>query len=160
MTTARVTTQQQYPARAAVRTFLQTWLPQLLIALVVIPSVVQIIVDEANKHGVVLPDWLGLALAGILTGCALVSAVLARIMAIPAVDAWLKNFRISSSPFSSTRPVLNYSTNDRVLLNDGTIVTIASAILNPGAAAASYEHFDERGNHGVAHESDIVRRVE
>jgi hypothetical protein len=160
MTTARVTTQQQYPARATARTFLQTWIPQLLTALLVIPAVVQIIVDEVNKHGVVLPDWLGLALAGILTGCALISAVLARIMAIPAVDAWLKTFRISSSPFSSTRPVLNYSTNDRVLLNDGTTVTITAAILDPGAAAASYEFFDEHGNHGVAHESDVVRHVE
>lgn len=98
MTTTRVTTQQQHPARAAARTFVQTWLPQLLTALVVIPAIVQIVVDEVNKHGVVLPDWLGLALAGVLTVCALVSAALARIMAIPAVDAWLRHVGMSSAP--------------------------------------------------------------
>lgn len=97
-TTAIVSSQSAFPGRATVRTFIQTWLPQVLAALVVLPLVVQAIVDEVNRHGVVLPDWLGLALGGILTACAVVSAILARIMAIPAVDAWLSHFRLSSTP--------------------------------------------------------------
>lgn len=96
--TTIVSSQSAFPTRATVRTFVQSWLPQVLTALVVIPAVVQIILDEVAKRGVVLPDWLGLVLAGILTLCAIVSAVLARIMAIPAVDAWLRRIGLSSTP--------------------------------------------------------------
>lgn len=96
--TAIVSSQSAFPARATVRTFVQSWLPQVLTALLVIPAVVQIILDEVARHGVELPSWLGLVLAGILTACAIVSAVLARIMAIPAVDAALRRFGLSSTP--------------------------------------------------------------
>lgn len=104
--TTPTTTQQLHPIRAALRTFLQSWLPGLVIALVVIPDVVQIILDEVNKNGVVLPDWLGLALAGIVTACAVVSAVLARIMAIPAVDRVLERLlSLGSAPEPAPRHV-------------------------------------------------------
>ena len=104
--TTPVTTQQQHPLRAAVRTFFQSWLPQLLAALVVIPLIIEAVVDEVNKHGVILPDWLGLAFAGILTACAITSAILARIMAIPAVDRLLERvLLLGSAPNAAGRHV-------------------------------------------------------
>jgi len=96
--TTIVSSQSAFPTRATARTFVQAWLPQVLTALVVIPAVVQIVLDEVERNGIVLPPWLGLLLAGVLTVCAAVSAVLARIMAIPAVDAWLRRIRLSSTP--------------------------------------------------------------
>lgn len=97
------TTQQEHPLRAAVRTFLQSWLPQIVSAVVIIPLVIQAIVDEAAKHGIVLPSWLSLALIGIVTACAFVSAIIARIMAIPGVDKFLERFRLGSAPASTLK---------------------------------------------------------
>lgn len=98
MTTDRVTTQQQHPLRAAARTFVQSWLPQILAALILVPLVVEAITQTATEYGIPLPGWLGLALAGVVTACAAGSALLARLMAIPAVDAWLRHVGMSSAP--------------------------------------------------------------
>ena len=98
MTTTRVTTQQQHPVRAAARTFVQSVLPQILVALVLTPLVVEAITATASDYGINLPSWLGLALAGVVTACAAGSALLARLMAIPAVDAWLRHIGMSSAP--------------------------------------------------------------
>ena len=93
------TTQQEHPLRAALRTFVQVWLA----ALVVIPEVVQIIVEETGEA---LPDNLRLILAGIVTACAVVSAILARIMAIPAVDGLLERvLSLGSAPTAAGRHV-------------------------------------------------------
>lgn len=89
------TTQQQHPAKATVRTFVQVWIPGILLALTVIPAIAQAILDEVGE---VLPDGVRLVLAGVVTVAAAVSAVLARIMAIPAVDAFLRRFGLSSGP--------------------------------------------------------------
>src|SRR5690606_20171571 len=98
------TTQQEHPVRAALRTFLQVWLPGLAAALVVIPEVVQIIVEET---GDAMPENLRLVLAGIVTACAVVSAILARIMAIPAVDRLLERLlSLGSAPQGEVRVVL------------------------------------------------------
>ena len=97
------TTQQMHPVRAALRTFLQVVLPVLLAALVVIPEVVQIIVEET---GDAMPENLRLILAGILTACAVVSAILARIMAIPAVDRLCERvLSLGSAPEAAPRHV-------------------------------------------------------
>lgn len=97
------TTQQEHPVRAALRTFVQVWLPGLLAALVVIPEVVEIIVTET---GDALPENLRLILAGIVTACAVVSAILARIMAIPAVDRLLERvLSLGSAPSAAGRHV-------------------------------------------------------
>jgi hypothetical protein len=97
------TTQQEHPLRAALRTSVQVWLPGLVAALVVIPEVVQIIVEETGEA---LPDNLRLILAGIVTACAVVSAILARIMAIPAVDGLLERvLSLGSAPTAAGRHV-------------------------------------------------------
>lgn len=92
------TTQQEHPLRAAVRTFVQVWIPGMLTALVVIPAVAQAILDE---FGEALPDRFRLILVGVVTGAAAVSAVLARIMAIPAVDRLVERVRLGSAPAST-----------------------------------------------------------
>lgn len=88
-------TQQQYPARASWRTAVQTGISVLVTLGLVLPLVVQIISDEV---GYLLPKaWLGwlVAIAGAVAS---VAAALARIMAIPAVDAALRRFGLSSTP--------------------------------------------------------------
>lgn len=97
------TTQQEHPVRAALRTFVQVWLPGLAVALLVIPEVVTIIMEES---GDVLPENLRLILAGIATAAAVVSAILARIMAIPAVDRVLERvLSLGSAPSAAGRHV-------------------------------------------------------
>lgn len=89
------TTQQQHPIRAAWRTAVQTGLSVFLTLGVVLPVVAAIVSEEL---GAVLPEaWLAwfVGAAGV---AASVSAALARIMAIPGVDAALKRFGLSSSP--------------------------------------------------------------
>lgn len=99
--TTPVTTQQQHPLRAAARTFVQVWLPGLAVALLVVPEVVGIIMEES---GDALPDNLRLVLAGIATAAAVMSAILARIMAIPAVDRLLERvLSLGSAPSAAGR---------------------------------------------------------
>lgn len=101
--TTPVTTQQQHPLRTAVRTFFQSWLPGLAVALLVVPEVVGIIMEES---GDALPENLRLVLAGIATAAAVVSAILARIMAIPAVDRLLERvLLLGSAPNAAGRHV-------------------------------------------------------
>lgn len=101
--TTPVTTQQQHPLRAAVRTFVQVWLPGLAVALLVVPEVVGIIMEES---GDALPENLRLVLAGIATAAAVVSAILARIMAIPAVDRLLERvLLLGSAPNAAGRHI-------------------------------------------------------
>lgn len=90
-----VTTQQAYPGRAAWRTAVQNILSAVIVLGLVAPIVLGIVDEE-------LADFLPAHVFAVLaTGSALlaaVSAALARVMAIPAVDAALKRFGLSSSP--------------------------------------------------------------
>ena len=88
-------TQQAHPVRASWRTAAQTVISVVLVLGVVAPLVAAILHDELGEY---LPEaWLAwvVAAAAIL---AAVSAALARIMAIPAVDAWLRHLGLSSTP--------------------------------------------------------------
>jgi len=88
-------TQVVYPWKAALRTALQVGIPTLVTLGVVIPEVIRIVLEEFGEQ---MPDSLRLWLigaAGIVTGAA---TVLARIMAIPAVNAFLTRFGIGATP--------------------------------------------------------------
>lgn len=88
-------TQRAYPGRASWRTAVQNVLSVILVLGIVAPIVAAILRDELGEH---LPDaWLAWVLAAGAT-LAAVSAALARIMAIPAVDAWLRHLGLSSTP--------------------------------------------------------------
>lgn len=91
-------TQVQHPTRAALRTFIQTLVPALAFFVVVIPPVVDIVLDEAGKAGVTLPGWLYLALTGASVACALVAAIVARVMAVPGVEAGLERIGLGAKP--------------------------------------------------------------
>lgn len=88
-------TQQVYPARAGWRTYVQTFLGTVLTLGVVLPIAVQIVGEELGK---VIPESWVLWLVGASGVIAAVAKGLSRIMAIPAVDRWLKNLGLSSTP--------------------------------------------------------------
>ncbi|MDQ8040530.1 hypothetical protein RDI86_01530 [Cellulosimicrobium sp. XJ-DQ-B-000] len=88
-------TQQAHPVRASWRTATQTVISVILVLGVVAPIVAAILHDELGEY---LPEaWLAWVVAAGAV-LAAVSAALARIMAIPAVDAWLRHLGLSSTP--------------------------------------------------------------
>lgn len=88
-------TQQAHPGRASWRTAAQTIISVILVLGVVAPIVAAILHDELGEY---LPEaWLAWVVAAGAV-LAAVSAALARIMAIPAVDAWLRHLGLSSTP--------------------------------------------------------------
>lgn len=91
-------TQVQHPNRASVRTFIQTLIPALAVLVVAVPPFVDIVLDEVGKAGVNLPEWLYLALTGASVACALVAAIVARVMAIPGVEKVLEKIGIGAEP--------------------------------------------------------------
>jgi hypothetical protein len=113
-TTTRTTTQQQHPLRAAARTFIAVILPSLLTALLVLPEVIDAVLD------VPLPDGLRVWLVGAAGVLASVSAVVTRIMAIPAVDAFLDRLRLSSAPVSAdgVPDITSLTPDERAVVND------------------------------------------
>lgn len=92
---AAVPTQVARPWRAMWRTVLAVAVPAFGLVLFAGPAVLQILAEELGAH---VPEgftaWL-LAAAGILT--ALAGAV-TRIMALPAVNAWLSRFKLDAGP--------------------------------------------------------------
>lgn len=91
-------TQTEHPTRAAVRTFIQTLIPALPLLVLAVPPVVEVILDETTRHGVTLPGWAYSALAGTAVVCALIAAIVARIMAIPAVEKALRGINLGAAP--------------------------------------------------------------
>ncbi len=95
MTLVTTSTQQAHPVRASWRTAAQTVISVVLVLGVVAPLVAAILHDELGEY---LPDaWLAWVVAAGAV-LAAVAAALARIMAIPAVDAWLRHLGLSSTP--------------------------------------------------------------
>lgn len=89
------TTQQRYPGRASWRTFVQTAIGVILTLGVVLPLAVTIVGDELDQY---LPPAWGAWLVAAAGFAAAVAKALAKIMAIPAVDAALQRVGLSSSP--------------------------------------------------------------
>lgn len=89
VTPAPLSTQELNPASAVIRTILQVGVPAFLSLGVLLPEILDVI--EKNMPGV-LPEGLRLWLlgaAGVLTGA---SAAIARIMAIPGVNDFLRQY--------------------------------------------------------------------
>lgn len=83
------TTQAANPGRATLRTAVQVGIPAFLGLLVILPLIIQEIVDGFGQH---LPDGLRLWLAGLAAVITAMSAVLARISAIPGVIEWTRTY--------------------------------------------------------------------
>lgn len=93
--TTIVSSQSAFPGRATVRTVVQTVISVVLTAGVVLPGAVAILGEELAD--VLPPAWLAWLVGGAATVAA-IAAALARIMAIPTVDAALRRFGLSSTP--------------------------------------------------------------
>ncbi len=91
MTTAQ-TTQQSHPWRAAARTA-----AQVLLAVPAVLATVAAVLVVIGESDALPAAWAAWAAGAAVTVSAL-AGLLARIMAIPAVDAWLSRLRLSSAP--------------------------------------------------------------
>ena len=90
-------TQSAHPWRATARTVVQT--------IVALGVVLPIAAGVVNEHlGRYLPDNWEAALLAVAAFVAAIAAVLTKVMAIPAVDAWLERIGLSSRPSDPHRP--------------------------------------------------------
>ena len=83
-----LSTQERQPWRATLRTMIQTSIP-LILALPAILPIVQTWVDE-NRGGV-LPESAAVIVAGGIATLTAVSGLIARLMAVPAVNQWFRD---------------------------------------------------------------------
>ena len=82
------------------RTFLAVATTSLVV-LGVLPTVIEVVVDELGAH---MPDGLRLWLLGAAVVVTAVATAVTRIMAIPAVNGWLTSIGFGSQPKSSIDP--------------------------------------------------------
>ena len=86
---AETTTQAANPGRAALRTAVQVGIPAFVGLLLILPQIIQAIVDGFGQH---LPASMYLWLTGAATVITAASATLARISAIPGVIEWTRAY--------------------------------------------------------------------
>lgn len=91
----RATTQTDYPWKATLRTLVQVGIPAFVTLVGILPLIIQIILDEIGEQ---MPDGLRLWLVGAATLLTAVATALARIMAIPAVNAFLTRWGLGATP--------------------------------------------------------------
>ncbi len=87
-----MTTQQSHPWRAAARTA-----AQVLVAVPAALAAVAAVLVVVGETDALPPAWVAWAAGAAVTISAL-AGMLARIMALPAVDGWLAKLRLSSAP--------------------------------------------------------------
>lgn len=81
-------TQVRYPWRAGLRTALQ-----VVITLAwFVPAAVTVVLNAAEEHGVSLPAGVIAVLTALSVGAAVFGTIVARVMALPGVEAWLSKF--------------------------------------------------------------------
>lgn len=87
-------TQVRHPLAATKRTLVQVGIPAILVFVIIVPEIIRIVLDG---YGDALPEelrlWL-LGAAGLVTATA---GVLARVMAIPAVNDWLGSLKLGAA---------------------------------------------------------------
>jgi uncharacterized membrane protein len=100
-----------FKAQRAIRTVAQvivTGAGILAVAVVVAPQILDALAD-------VLPGPVVAWAAGVIAAAAALSAALSRVMAIPAVDAWLKRLGLGSAPRSATVAAVDTASRTREL---------------------------------------------
>lgn len=95
-------TQVRFATRSVVRTILQTIVPAALALGVIVPEIVQIILDAAGET---MPPELRVGLLGVAAAVAATSGALARIMAIPKVEAFLRSRTFTRWMAAEPRPL-------------------------------------------------------
>lgn len=91
----RATTQTDYPWKATLRTLVQVGIPAFVTLVGILPLIIQIILEELGEQ---MPDGLRLWLVGVAALLTAVATALARIMAIPAVNAFLTRWGLGATP--------------------------------------------------------------
>jgi hypothetical protein len=86
---AEKTTQVQFPNRAALRTAVQTAIPAFVGLLLILPLIIQAVLDGFGRH---LPPEMYGWLAGAAVVITAASAAIARISAIPGVIQWTRKY--------------------------------------------------------------------
>lgn len=86
-------TQVRRPWRATVRTIIQVGIPTVIALGLVVPEVVQIVLDEVGNA---MPDQLRVILLAISAGVVALAAIIARVMAIPQVEDFLRRHKLLS----------------------------------------------------------------
>lgn len=94
--------QVRHAGRSATRTFVQTIIPAIITLGVVVPLIVDAVVDQTGE--ILSPKVRGILLA-VSAGVAGAAALVARIMAIPAVEAFLRKHSTSQWLAAEPTPV-------------------------------------------------------
>lgn len=82
-----------HPWRATLRTVLQVGVPAVLVLVVVLPEVLTVLVEELGAQ---LPAGVTAFLVAAAAFITALAGALARIAAIPRVNAWLGRFRLDA----------------------------------------------------------------
>ena len=90
MTTQNAPTQVRFSARSVARTILQTIVPAVIALGFVVPEIVEIVLEQSGES---MPEGLRGILLGTSAAVAAVAGGLARVMAIPRVEAFLRSQR-------------------------------------------------------------------
>ena len=88
-TASSTTTQAANPGRAALRTAVQTAIPAFIGLLLILPPVIQAVLDGFGRH---LPPEIYGWLAGAAVVITAASATIARVSAIPGVIEWTRAY--------------------------------------------------------------------
>ena len=86
-------TQVRFPARAALRTIVQVGIPAVLLSVTLIPEIIRVVLVEPS-----VPEGLRVWLLGVSAAITAIAGILARIMAIPVVNEWLRGVGLSAQP--------------------------------------------------------------
>ena len=88
-------TQVAYPGRAVLRTLVQIGIPSFVGLVVVVPLIIQIVLEELGEH---MPESLRLWLVGAAAVITAAGLAITRVMAIPAVNHWLARLGLAATP--------------------------------------------------------------
>lgn len=96
-----VPTQVANPKRASWRTFVQTAIATLITLNVSLPIIATFLADNSDVAAKILGQWYGPIVAGVnfaVIVAAFVAKLIAQIMAIPAVNAWIEKYLPALAP--------------------------------------------------------------
>lgn len=123
-------TQVARPWRTTIRTALQTGVSSLLLLGLVVPEVVEIVLEET---GAAMPDRLRLVLLGAAAAVTVASSIVTRIMAIPYVDDWLARTKflnkVAADPSGISGPPAEHgSVHVRDVLSVAMLIVLAGTL--------------------------------
>lgn len=93
--------QVEYPWRAALRTGVQATVAALGVLAVVVPTV---LVPWLEENSLGLDPALVASLLGVCAAFVSVATLVSRVMALPAVDAWVRTYLRGAAPSPTERP--------------------------------------------------------